>query len=293
MRRHDGAATRAGLLADGLTHHEIDLLVAVGRIRRRHEGVYVDGAAPRSARLETAAAVLATGALVSHASAAALLGYGLDLPTVPAVSVVRSGSARLHGVEVHRPRDLDRCRRRRAGGFWVTDAHRTALDLAAVVTDDDRYFDLVSHAKGRGVVCIPGLWFTLVAHARPGRTGIARLRRYLAEPSVTLPTPDVLEARLARVLVAADVGRVEVERRLTADGEFLGRVDALLVDHDIPVEADGWEVHGTPTALEHDLRRQNGLVLAGRTPLRYTWRTVHREPGRIRREVRVAAGLPV
>ena len=289
LRSQHGAVRRDQLLAAGLTTGDIDDLLAIGRIRARHLGVYVDRGAPTPER-ETTAAVLATEALVSHTSAAALLGFGVPLPLEPHVSTGRTVSARLDGVVVHRPLDLDRSRRHRAGGFWVTDAHRTALDLGAVVGSDDRYFDLLARAKGRRLVSIPGLWFTLNAHARRGRTGVGRLRRYLAEPSVTLPTPDVLEARLARVLVAAGVGRIEVERVLTADGQFLGRVDALLADHDQPVEADGWEVHGTPSGLEYDLARQNRLVLAGRAPLRYSWRQVFETPSAIQRDVRAAIG---
>lgn len=288
LARNGGAADRATLLDAGLAPSHIDEFVAVGRVHVRHAGVYVDPALVGSPRTETAAAVLASAGLVSHVSAAAALGYRIELPARPDVSVVRSGVSRLRGVTVHRPRDLALARRRRADGFWVTDAHRTALDLGAVIDDDNAYADLLGNAKGRRLICIPGLWFTLQAHARKGRTGVGALRRYLSDPSVTLPTPDALEARLARVLAGAGVGPIDVERVLTDDGEFLGRVDAYVVRHDLPVEADGWEVHGTPSGLEDDLRRQSRLVIAGRAPLRYTWRTVYERPSQIRADVRAA-----
>ena len=46
----------------------------------------------------------------------------------------------------------------------------------------------------------------------------------------------------------------------------------------LAVEADGRETHDKPEALYQDRVRQNNLVLAGWTVLRFTWDDVHRRP---------------
>jgi hypothetical protein len=41
--------------------------------------------------------------------------------------------------------------------------------------------------------------------------------------------------------------------------------------HQRLIELDGWSAHGTRPAFHADRRRQNALVLAGWTLLRFTW----------------------
>jgi hypothetical protein len=246
----------------------------------------LNGAAP-SIEFELWAACLAVEALVSHRSAAALLGFPIEHPShKPEISLIRTANARLDGVIVHRPCDLELARRHRAKGFSVTDAHRTALDLGAVVRSWSTYETALDWALRNRRVTVDGLWFTLNQHARPGRAGTRRLRRYLSDPSITLPTPGVLEARLARFLTEIDVAdRFDVEHRITTDGLFLGRVDAASPAVRVVIEVDGWEVHGSPSALRYDLKRQNQIVLDGWTVLRYTWLDLVTDRARMRREI--------
>ena len=46
-------------------------------------------------------------------------------------------------------------------------------------------------------------------------------------------------------------------------------------------ETDGRAFHGHPEAFEHDRLRDQRLTLAGYTVVRFTWRHVRHEPGRV------------
>ena len=50
------------------------------------------------------------------------------------------------------------------------------------------------------------------------------------------------------------------------------------------VEADGFEAHGTPEQLQHDLRRQNQLMELGWEIRRFTATEIREEPERVRWE---------
>ena len=56
-----------------------------------------------------------------------------------------------------------------------------------------------------------------------------------------------------------------------SSGRWLARADLAWPSRRLLVELDGYNTHGTPIALQKDLRRQNNLVAAGWTVLRFTW----------------------
>jgi uncharacterized protein DUF559 len=84
-------------------------------------------------------------------------------------------------------------------------------------------------------------------------------------------------------------GRVRSRADRVAGGRFLGRVDLAWPEQRVAVEFDG-EVHRDRRIFVDDLRRQNGLVLAGWTVLRFTSADVLGLPEAV---VRVARGALV
>jgi hypothetical protein len=64
-------------------------------------------------------------------------------------------------------------------------------------------------------------------------------------------------------------------------GAWIARVDMAWPSRGLVVELDGFATHGTPQALRADLRRQNALVAAGWTVLRFTWADRRRIPGAV------------
>ena len=72
-------------------------------------------------------------------------------------------------------------------------------------------------------------------------------------------------------------------------GAFLGRADLAWPDSKVLVEFDG-DVHRERRVFVNDLRRQNALVAAGWTVLRFTSADVLGRPDEVVAEIRRALG---
>lgn len=79
-----------------------------------------------------------------------------------------------------------------------------------------------------------------------------------------------MESVLRWLLHEADIPAPVLEHRVTTPGGVLvGQVDPAWPDAEALVEFDG-DVHGERRVVVDDLRRQNGLALAGWTILRFS-----------------------
>ena len=63
-------------------------------------------------------------------------------------------------------------------------------------------------------------------------------------------------------------------------------LDLAVEEVKLAVEVDGWTVHSGGEAFGSDRERQNHLVRAGWTVLRYTPRQIRDHPERVRAEIR-------
>jgi very-short-patch-repair endonuclease len=77
-------------------------------------------------------------------------------------------------------------------------------------------------------------------------------------------------------------------RVFTRDGVYYARLDLAWPSCLLAVEADGRETHDKPAALYQDRVRQNNLMLAGWTVLRFTWDDVYRRPSWVVAQVSAA-----
>jgi len=112
------------------------------------------------------------------------------------------------------------------------------------------------------------------ARSHTGRRGIRRLRRVieLAEPAAESP----METRLRMVLVNGGLPRPAAQVSVYDErGELAGRPDLYYESHRLGIEYDG-DVHRS--ALAADNRRQNRLLAAGVTLLRFTASDVRGNP---------------
>jgi very-short-patch-repair endonuclease len=71
------------------------------------------------------------------------------------------------------------------------------------------------------------------------------------------------------------------------------RVDRYELDFAFPaeriaIEVDGWAWHSDVERFRHDRRRQNVLVLAGWTVLRFTWHDLTVRPDTVTAQIRAA-----
>ena len=272
-RAQHGVVHRSQLTVPART---LDHWVRSGRLERLHPGVYRVAGSVDTWEQRATAAALAGGGVVSHRAAGRLWGL-TDHDEIEIT--VSGGHPRLMGVVAHRSSDLTPRHVTRRRGIPVTNPMRTLVDLGAV--DKWAVGDALERAVIARVCGIVAVERVLDDVARRGRRGAGVLRRALDDRALGQARPDgLLEARFARLLREHGLPQAVFQHRVGRH-----RVDFAYPERMIAVEVDGFEVHGTPTALQADLERQNRLVSAGWTVLRFTWRDVVRRPTWVAQQV--------
>jgi very-short-patch-repair endonuclease len=248
-----------------------------GRLERVQPRVYRVAGAPVTWEQRLLAGVLSTGGVASHRSAAALWGMweGDEIEVV-----VAGHGRRLARGTIPRSGDLVGRDVTRRGGVAVTTPMRTLVDLGAVREVRDWHVaDALERALMARLCSVAGLERVLDRVARRGRSGAGVIRRVLDERALGQARPDgLLEARMMRVLREHGLPVPHFQFEVRHRGRLIARVDFAYPDERLALEVDGFEVHGTPNAFQHDLERQNRLVAAGWTVLRFTWLDVVRRP---------------
>lgn len=233
------------------------------------------------------AAVLSCGdgAVLSHGSAAELIGLWDKRPHAIDVIAPRRAGRKIDGVRWHnvpRPSPTETEVRH---GIPCTTASRTLVDMAGRLGEkslrrlveqaailrllDVREVDrILARGRRRG-----SRW--LEAALQPWRTNDNRRPR--------LRSP--LEARLLPALLAAGVPRPECNARLLLDGEP-AEIDLLWEKQRLAIETDGEETHGTPVAFQEDRRRDQLLGAAGYRVARVTWRQAEDETAAVVERIR-------
>jgi Protein of unknown function (DUF559) len=221
------------------------------------------------------AAVLSCGpgAVLSHDSAAALLGIGSADGEPIEVSVRLGWDRRRPGIRVHRRRALAHHAIGTCDGIPVTSPAQTMIDLAA---RHDRLTveRMVDEADRLNLITPPKLRAALAHHR--GEPGVARLRTWLDRRTFRLT-----RSRLERFFLplAADVGLPVPETKAWVNGF---EVDFLWSDLRLVVETDGLRHHRTPAEQARDHLRDQAHAAAGFTPLRFTHEQVRHEPEHVR-----------
>jgi very-short-patch-repair endonuclease len=272
-RRQGGAISREQLRTSGLSEDDVRGLVGRRDLTRLLPGVYTPRPVPDSVAQQEWAAVLWSGGVLSHRSAARRWRLPLDPPAQPHVTVAdRRFRGRVEGVRVHRVR-LDPAHQSTASGLLITSRPRTVIDLlrseeygtARELRDralSQRWVDELAIARSIG--------------AQPGRTGNAQLRRLLAElePGAQAESERVLHA----ILRHAELNGWRPQFRVRL-GTRVVYVDVAFPEQLVAIEVDGRRHHGDDSSrFEEDRIRQNDLVARGWRVLRFTWRQLTEHP---------------
>jgi very-short-patch-repair endonuclease len=224
------------------------------------------------------------GAVPSHRAAAAL--WGLREGSHVEVTVQRGTNHRLGPhVRVHQS-PLDRRDRARVGGVPVTTVERTLVDLAAVAPEAAVENALESALRLR-LTTVERVAGRLRELAAPGRPGVAGLRAVLARRGVGPAAGSDLETRVIRMLRAAGIPDPVRQHEVEVGGRRY-KLDLAWPECRLGIELDGFESHGGRQAFSDDRARQNALVLAGWTLLRYSGDQVRDGAGGLVAEVVVA-----
>jgi hypothetical protein len=287
------AANRWGVLSldelrdCGLSRQAVAVRVARGSLHPLHRGVYAVGHAnpPIEGRFLAAVKACGDGAVLSHFSAAALLGIVRWDERYPEVTVVGSG-ARLHrGIRVHRTRELDPRDVARYQGLAVTAPARTLVDLAGML-DYRRLRRSVRQAQSLRHVELRQLNEALT---RLGpRRGSRNLRSIMATGPA--PTRSELEDVVLDLMLYGGFEHPDVNVPLVLGGRKVVP-DFRWPRQRLVVEADGAAWHDDPLSREDDAERQALLEAHGERVLRVTWEQAVARPRQTLARIR-AAGAP-
>lgn len=281
--RLKGPSTRATAVREGLTDWDLRHRDVI-RLSRDTYLPLPDATELRD-RLPAILLTAPPGAVVSHQTAAEL--WKLQIPaqsgdvrahlTVPPGSRVRNRrDRRVHRGELG-PEDVVR-----RWSLPVTNPERTWRDLAGVLSPaallavTDQLIDVwcsTADLERRLSAC-------------PSGRGAARARAALAiaDPRSESPMESVLRWLLHDARLPPPVLQHAVRNQA---GRFLGRADLAWPDRAVLVEFDG-NVHRERDVFVNDLRRQNELVAAGWTVLRFSSADVLGHPEKVVAAVRRA-----
>jgi very-short-patch-repair endonuclease len=279
--RQDGLVTRNQLRRLGLSEDRIDSWVRAGRLRRVSRGVYAVGPAELDARARIHAGVLACGpeAVVSHRSAAFLLGIGERSPVV--VDLISPGQRgrRVDGIRVHDVPYPASTERGHVRGIPCTSPARTIVDLAGTY-GDGALRETVEWAATERKLDLAAI-DTILATG-PRRRGAPCLRgvlddwRPVAETAKYATVRSLFEAKLMPLVVAAGLPVPRFNAPVSTAERIL-EVDLFWEHERFVVEADSRRHHAIEVAFERDRKRDRELLAVRYGVLRVTWREVEDE----------------
>lgn len=273
-----GVVSRAQLTACGIPQSTVSEWARRGRLNRIRAGVFAVAGAAGSDYQTLMAAVLAAGegAVASHRSAGWLWGFLDEL--VLELTVPRGRRPRISGVIVHHPLEIAGTRHSIRKGIAATNPMRTLCDLGGVVPIET-VSDAMERALTDRLVSTRALRAEVERLTVTRRRGAAVVRAALDARALSDRPPDsVLESRMATLFRRFRLPKAVYQHTVRFGGRFIARVDFAYPDCLLAIEVDGHDSRKTPAQLRADLARQNRLVGAGWTVLRFTWADVVDRP---------------
>jgi hypothetical protein len=264
---------RAGARAAGVTEWQLRHLEVV----RSSRDTYLPAAMVDDVHARVAAVLLGApaSAVISHVTAASL--WELQIPliaedrrvhlTVPPSTHVRSrADRRVHCAQ------LEGWHIARRDGVALTSPGRTWRDLAGCLPAG-ALLAVTDQMLARGY---PLDVFRRLVDGGKGVRGIRTARQVLAVANALAGSP--MESVLRWLIHEAGLPTPVLQHTvLGPHREFIGCVDMAWPERRVLVEFDG-DVHRERRVFVNDLRRQNGLVLAGWVVLRFTSADVRGRP---------------
>jgi Protein of unknown function (DUF559) len=253
-----------------------------------HRGVYAIGHPnlPLEGRFLAAVKASGPGAVLSHASAAALWGFMQWEDRHPEVTVLGTAPRAHPGLRIHRTTNLDGDDAARHRGIPVTSPARTLLDLAARL-DSSPLRSATRRAQSLHRVNIRQLVAILARHRQ--RPGCAPLARIVATGPA--PTRSELEDAVLDLVPRGGFVHPDVNVALWLSGRRVVP-DFRWPEQRLVVEADGAAWHDNQLAREDDAERQALLEAHGERVLRVTWDQAIARPGQTLARIRTA-GAPL
>jgi very-short-patch-repair endonuclease len=270
-----GVITRTQLVGHGVHVSAIRRMIADQKLEPQSAGTYLVRGAPLSHRARLWVASLSTDGVLGFATAAELWG----------LIEVRSADAPVHVVLPHR--------RRVYPPKWVL-VHRVDVPPRHVVARDELartskvwtlcdYLPTLSSADSIQLAdrALQRRWLgrdDIANRLRdhPARHGNRRLRALLALTGDGAAAES--ERRLHAILRRAGIHGWKPNCEVWADGTLIAVVDLAIPARRIAIEVDGMAFHTDADRFQGDRTRQNSLIAAGWTILRFTWADIVERP---------------
>jgi very-short-patch-repair endonuclease len=145
----------------------------------------------------------------------------------------------------------------------------------------------IDDARRRRLTDWDRLLDALVLHARRGRDGVGTLRSILDDHfGERARTDSGFERLVLALLKQSGLPEPVLQHTVRVDGRDY-RLDLAYPRSRLAIELDGG-IHRRREVWENDHLRQNALILAGWTVLRFTWREYKDHPGRLVAAIRAA-----
>jgi very-short-patch-repair endonuclease len=284
---HFGLITIDQLRGVGLADSVIADAFARGRLHRVFHGVYSVGhryVDPR-ARLLAATLACGPGSVVSHGTAAWLLGLRATRPElIDVISPVEAGR-KVAGIRRRFVPPPEKGEVWIRGGIPVTNAARTIIDFAGTPEAQNGGLSaIIEQAAVLGVLDVAGIDRVLDGPRRRGSKTLLRTvepwRRY--RPGIKIRSR--MEAKLLPLLTEAGLPIPRTNRRIRI-GQEVFEVDFLWAREKLVVETDGGAFHDNPAAGERDSHRNHALSAAGYRIPRLGWEDLRDRPGQTLAEI--------
>jgi very-short-patch-repair endonuclease len=273
-----GVVSREQLRDAGLAEAGIAHAIATGRLYRVSRSAFAVGhrRIGRHGRLMAATLACGTGSVVSHGTAASLLGLWEWVPDrIDVISPVETGR-KIEGI----------CRRfvpppsptevLLHEGVPTTSPSRTIVDVAGIAREAILSRTIEQAAVLR-MLDVPEIDSLL---AGPRRRGSPRLRTVLDDwrrysPGIHLRSR--MEAKLLPLLNRGRLPIPECNQKLRLEGETF-EIDFLWRQQRVAVETDGGKFHDNPTAGSRDSHRNRVMARAGYSIPRLGWEDLRDRP---------------
>jgi hypothetical protein len=240
--------------------------------------------------------------VISHRSAAALLGIGKVAPVVVDLIPNEQRGRQLDGIKPHRVAFPERSELIRVHGIVCTSVARTVVDLAGTYGEDGLR-ETFERAASHGALDLGAIEGVLGAGGK--RRGAPCLRRVIeewrpvAETARHATVRSLFEAKLLPLVARAGIPMPRINAPVRTAERVL-EVDLLWDDERFVVEADSRRHHGTEVAFERDRKRDLELMEVHYEVLRVSWKQVERDPqkvftvirGELERRRSAASGSP-
>jgi hypothetical protein len=267
--------TRQQAWEAGLSHRQIDHLLARRLLVPAHRGVFRDPAAIETIEQRALAAVLASGAgaVVSHRLAVAMRG----MPNYQCLltEVSGPGRRRIPGIVSHRsvrPPDQGVLR-----GVPITSAARTIIDVGTQIGQAllGKWIETWVSSKQLLLEDLDQQLDDLKGHA-----GVPAVRGAMTSRTLVKAAADSgAEAELGLLLLRHGFPELTLHHAVTTTSGLDFELDWSYPDWMIAFELDGYGVHlRSLEAFEHDRFRRNELVIDGWSILNFTARQVKNRP---------------